>query len=157
MAIETEAEVRARLAEIAPGAQVTSTRRTVQRNAEVGGVPGSLHTLEGEDGGARALDIVPGSSGLSMGQLNTRLANSGLNFQERLNEGDHVHVGIDGRSSVPRPIPASAGPADVRTDANGRQYTVANAQGLAPEDTPESLTAAGYEQAADGTWFREHV
>jgi hypothetical protein len=154
MAIETEAEVRARLAEIAPGAQVTSTRRTVQRNAEVGGVPGSLHTLEGEDGGARALDIVPGSSGLSMGQLNTRLANSGLNFQERLNEGDHVHVGIDGRSSVPRPIPASAGPADVRTDANGRQYTVANAQGLAPEDTPESLTAAGYEQAADGTWFR---
>lgn len=154
MAIETEAEVRARLAEIAPGAQVTSTRRTVQRNAEVGGVPGSLHTLEGEDGGARALDIVPGSSGLSMGQLNTRLANSGLNFQERLNEGDHGHVGIDGRSSVPRPIPASAGPADVRTDANGRQYTVANAQGLAPEDTPESLTAAGYEQAADGTWFR---
>jgi hypothetical protein len=154
MAIETEAEVRARLAEIAPGAVVSSAGRSVERNAAVGGVPGSLHTRRDADGGSRGLDIVPGTSGLSMGQLNTRLANSGLNFQERLNEGDHVHVGIDGRPSVPRQIPASAGPADVRTDANGRQYTVANSQGLAPEDTPESLTAAGYQQAADGTWFR---
>jgi hypothetical protein len=154
MAIETEAEVRARLAEIAPGAAVSSAGRSVERNAAVGGVPGSLHTRRDADGGSRGLDIVPGTSGLSMAELNTRLANSGLNFQERLNEGDHVHVGVDGRPSVPRQIPASAGPADVRTDANGRQYTVANAQGLAPEDTPESLTAAGYQQAADGTWFR---
>lgn len=134
MAIETEQEVRARLAQIAPGAVVTSTRRTPERNAAVGGVPNSLHTREGEDGGARALDIIPGESGLSMAQLNARLASSGLNFQERLNEGDHVHVGIDGRRRDPNvgPLPQSS-------------YRVVAEQELAETDTPESLAAAGYQ------------
>lgn len=99
MAIETEQEVRRRIQQVAPGAVFTSGRRTPERNRAVGGVPNSLHTREGEDGGARALDLVPGTSGLSMAELNARVGQSGLHLQERLNEGDHVHVGFDGRSS----------------------------------------------------------
>jgi hypothetical protein len=49
------------------------------------------------------------------------------------------------------PIPAGA---DIRRTADGKTYAVINSQNLASEDTPESLRAAGYQQDADGTWFR---
>ena len=49
------------------------------------------------------------------------------------------------------PIPAGA---DIRRTADGKSYAVVNSENLAPEDTPESLRAAGYQQDADGTWFR---
>jgi len=48
-------------------------------------------------------------------------------------------------------IPAGA---DIRRGPDGKSYAVVNSENLAPEDTPESLRAAGYQQDADGTWFR---
>lgn len=144
MAIETEQEVRARVQQVAPGAVFTSGRRTPERNRAVGGVPNSLHTLEGEDGGARALDITPGASGLSMAELNARVGQSGLNLQERLNEGDHVHVGFDGK-------PSGGG----GQEEGQPGYRSVNVQDLAPEDTPESLTAQGYQfDRTTNRWFR---
>lgn len=44
---------------------------------------------------------------------------------------------------------------ETNIDANGRPYTVANQEDLAPGDTPESLRAQGYEQDPQtGNWFR---
>lgn len=58
--------------------------------------------------------------------------------------------GIDGGQEASA-IPAGA---DIRRGPDGKSYAVVNSENLAPEDTPESLTAAGYRQDADGTWFR---
>jgi len=58
--------------------------------------------------------------------------------------------GIQGGQEA-SPIPAGA---ELRRGPDGKMYAVVNSQNLAPEDTPESLRAAGYQQDADGTWFR---
>lgn len=155
MAIETEEEVRAAVSRVAPGAKFTSAYRTPEHNEDVGGVPGSLHTRRGEGGGARALDIVPGDSGLSMAELNARIRQSGLNLQERLNEGDHVHVGFDGKPSG-RGQDRSLTPG---VDTVTPEWV--QAQGLDAErfgrDTAyaqASMTALGY-VGRDGQWVRD--
>jgi hypothetical protein len=61
-----------------------------------------------------------------------------------------TYPGIQGGQEV-SPIPAGA---ELRRGPDGKMYAVVNSQNLAPEDTPESLRAAGYQQDADGTWFR---
>ena len=76
--------------QIIPGAQVTSTYRTPQRNAEVGGVPNSYHTRKGIDGKPLAMDSVP-PPGMSMATYAAQLRRRNPNY-EVINEGDHVHM-----------------------------------------------------------------
>lgn len=114
-----------------PGATPTSTYRTPAHNAAVGGAAGSHHT-RGTPDNPRAVDLVP-APGETMAQLHARVASSGVEALELLNEGDHVHVAFSG-------VPSSRDPGST----NRRGYTVVNRQDLAPEDTPESLAAQGY-------------
>lgn len=123
-----------------PGATPTSTHRTPADNRRVGGSPNSHH-MRGTPENPRAVDLVP-APGETMAQLRDRVARSGVNTLELLNEGDHVHVAVDG---VPR--------GDGRDAARG--YRVQNVQDLTPTDTPETLRAAGYElDATTNRWFR---
>lgn len=139
MAIDTVRDVLSAV----PGATPTSMFRDPEKNRSVGGAPGSHHT-RGTPDNPRAVDLVP-AEGESMEQLEARLRSSGLNTLELLNEGDHVHVAVDGRPRDPnaQPVPGQPGFRDI------------NVQDLAPEDTPESLTAAGYQfDAATNRWVR---
>ncbi len=82
-----------------PGERVTSTRRTPERNAAVGGVPNSYH-LSGQ-----ARDSVP-PAGMSMSEYHAILTrqNPGMDV---INEGDHVHIeprGGSGGGGGPRRI-----------------------------------------------------
>lgn len=63
---------------------VTSTLRSPQHNAAVGGVPNSKH-LTGQ-----AVDFVP--QGMSMADAAARLQQSGIPTTQILNEGNHIHV-----------------------------------------------------------------
>lgn len=77
------------------GSQVTSAQRNPQHNAEVGGVPNSMH-LSGQ-----AVDItIPQSmAGMSRQQreaaVRQQLAQAfpGFNPSEVIDEGDHIHIG----------------------------------------------------------------
>jgi len=135
MAIDTVRDVLGAV----PGATPTSTFRDPATNRRVGGAANSFHT-RGTPDDPRAVDLVP-APGESMDQLEARLRSSGLNTVELLNEGDHIHVAVDGQ-------PREAG-------APGQQpgYRVVNVQDLAPEDTPESLAAQGYQfDASTNRW-----
>jgi hypothetical protein len=137
MAIDTVRDVLSAV----PGATPTSTFRDPATNRRVGGAPGSFHT-RGTPDNPRAVDLVP-APGESMDQLEARLRSSGVNTVELINEGDHIHVAVDGK-------PREAAP-------GGQQpgYRSVNVQDLAPEDTPESLTAQGYQfDASTNRWFR---
>jgi hypothetical protein len=92
----------------ASGVRITSTTRTPQRNAQVGGVPNSRH-LSGE-----AVDLTP-RPGQSMAQL-AQEARQRFPGARVINEGDHVHVqwGAGGRGGAPRPAAASGAPELVR-------------------------------------------
>lgn len=72
------------------GAQVTSTYRTPERNAAVGGVANSYHTRRGIDGKPLAVDSVP-PPGMSMSLYAAQLQRRNPNYQV-INEGDHVHM-----------------------------------------------------------------
>lgn len=136
MAIDTVRDVLSAV----PGATPTSTFRDPATNRRVGGSANSHH-MRGTPDNPRAVDLVP-APGESMDQLEARLRSSGLNTRELINEGDHVHVAVDGR---PRD-PAAAGQPGYRS---------VNVQDLAPEDTPESLTAQGYQfDPSTNRWFR---
>lgn len=67
------------------GARITSSKRTPEHNAAVGGAANSYH-LSGH-----AFDIVP-PPGMSMGELEQQLRSTGVKFAELINEGDHVHI-----------------------------------------------------------------
>lgn len=77
-----------------PGAVVTSSTRTPEHNAEVGGVPDSQH-LNGT-----ALDLVL-PKGTSFEQFKDNLAKNGIHTTELLNEGDHVHVAWGDKTKTP--------------------------------------------------------
>lgn len=85
------------------GAQLTSGRRTAERNAAVGGVENSLH-LSGS-----AVDISPPAefAGMSREQIEAAaradLAERfpGVNFSEVIWEDDHLHVGWEGGGEAP--------------------------------------------------------
>lgn len=61
-----------------------------------------------------------------------------------------TYPAIEGGQEI-APIPTGA---SIRRGPDGKSYAVVNSENIAPEDTPESLRAAGYQQDADGTWFR---
>jgi hypothetical protein len=91
---------KAAVADIAPGAVVTSGYRTPEHNAEVGGVANSYHTR----GGGQALDFIP-PAGMSLDQVRTGLESRGLPVAELLDENrgtskHHFHWAF-GDSSQP--------------------------------------------------------
>lgn len=63
---------------------ISSGFRTPQQNALVGGVPNSAH-LTGQ-----AYDFVP--KGITTAQAAAKLAQSGIPFDQVIDEGDHVHI-----------------------------------------------------------------
>lgn len=64
---------------------VTSAYRTPQHNAAVGGVPNSAHLTPGQ-----AFDFVP--KGMSTTDAAQKIAQSGVPFDQVIDEGNHVHV-----------------------------------------------------------------
>jgi hypothetical protein len=72
------------------GERVTSTFRSPQRNAQVGGVSNSFHKRRGVDGRPLARDSVP-PPGMSMGEYARRLRALNPDY-DVINEGDHVHM-----------------------------------------------------------------
>lgn len=68
--------------------QVTSTVRTPEHNAAVGGVKNSEH----QEAYGFAVDMTP-PAGMTTAQLTAKLKGSNLGAHQILNEGDHVHVG----------------------------------------------------------------
>lgn len=75
----------AQVSKLFPNAVFTGGTRTPQRNAQVGGVPDSMH-LNGQ-----ALDFkVPG---VSSDRVFQSLSAAGLPMTEHLDEGNHLHVG----------------------------------------------------------------
>lgn len=69
-----------------PGARITSTLRTPEHNAKVGGVRNSQH-LDNQ-----AIDFA-GVSGVTSDQARAYYASHGVTLTEAKNEGDHMHVG----------------------------------------------------------------
>lgn len=88
-----------------PNVNITSRTRTPERNRAVGGSPNSYH-LRGQ-----AFDLTPGP-GQTMAQLEAQLRQSGLPFQELINEGDHVHVAWSGVGAPSQAYQPVSGPMD---------------------------------------------
>lgn len=84
---------------IAPGATVTSAARGAQHNAEVGGVPDSMHL------NAQAADVVL-PKGMSGSQFKVQLLAQGYPVTEFLDEGTHVHWGWGAKGENPGTVPA---------------------------------------------------
>jgi len=95
---------------LSAGARITSGRRSPEKNAAVGGAPNSYH-LKG-----KAYDIVP-PPGMSMADLEERLRNSGADFAELINEGDHIHVAWNDRTPGGGRVVADGGPAPAKPTA----------------------------------------
>ena len=128
MAIDTVRDVLGAV----PGATPTSTYRDPATNRRVGGAANSFHT-RGTPDNPRAVDLVP-APGESMDQLEARLRSSGLNTTELLNEGDHIHVAVDGQ-------PREQG------GGGGQQpgYRVESSEDLAPGEAQRLLASGEYQ------------
>lgn len=89
------------------GGTITSTQRSPEENARVGGVANSMH-LTGE---AVDLTVPTNYQGMSRAAIETdvrrRLAEGGVSASEVIFEGDHIHIGWrgaeGGSSSAPDP------------------------------------------------------
>lgn len=149
MAIDRVSDVLAAV----PGARPSSTYRDPAHNRRVGGVDGSHHT-RGTPDNPHAVDLVP-APGETMAQLRARVAASGVNTLELLNEGDHVHVAVDGK-------PRGGGEASSLTPgADSVTPEWVQSQGFDPDrfrsDTAyaqRTMQALGY-VARDGQWTRD--
>ncbi|MBX9574984.1 MAG: hypothetical protein K2X07_05030 [Caulobacteraceae bacterium] len=126
---------------VVPSARVTSTYRSPERNRRAGGVPNSRH-VEGN-----GVDFVfDGMGAQDLPRLREQFRAQGA--EDVVWEGDHFHVEWPSGSD---PVTAST----PMQDPTGRDYRVVRTQALAPEDTPESLRAQGYElDPVRNVWFR---
>jgi hypothetical protein len=134
-----------------PGLKFTSDYRDPQHNRSVGGVEGSLHTMNGGD----AVDMVGGDADTPEGRERIRkfLADKGITPKEFLyhnaGSGNHLHIGAlglpdqflaeygDHPAAIPTAPPPGAPP------SADRDADIAAAQGEAAK-----LLAAGKEQEA---------
>lgn len=107
---------------------VTSTARSKEHNAEVGGVPNSYHI------GGHAIDIVRGK-GVTHKEIEAAYKNAGYNLIESLDEGDHSHFAFasgpshNGAPPQRRPVPGGLDRAVRLAQAKGYKYDI-TANGL---------------------------
>jgi len=73
------------ITDLFPGLKITSSKRTPEHNAEVGGVPNSQHIS------GTAVDVVL-PQGITFDNFKKALQDSGIKTSELIDEGDHVHV-----------------------------------------------------------------
>lgn len=92
------------------GGDITSTQRTPERNAQVGGVPNSMH-LTGE---AADITVPARYAGMSReaieADVRQRLTAAGVSASEIIYEGDHIHIGwrgVAGAGEASEPDPNS--------------------------------------------------
>lgn len=121
---------------LASGAKITSGKRTPERNAAVGGAANSYH-LKGN-----AYDIVP-PPGMSMADLEKRLRNSGADFAELINEGDHIHIAWNDRAAPSGArVVADGGPAAPKPTARPATAEEKAVYGI-PENVPAQMKPDG--------------
>lgn len=140
--------------------QITSGYRTPAHNAAVGGVPNSAH-MEGDPAHPYAFDVVP--QGMSMSDAASRLASSGVPYDQVINEGNHVHVSFDPRmrgqafgmngGSSPQVVAQSSDPLDAMLAQRASQKSAPQQQAspAAPAPTqsaPDPLDAMLAQQAS---------
>jgi hypothetical protein len=112
-------QVAAAITKYIPGSIITSTGRTPEHNAEVGGVPDSMHL------NAQAVDFVM-PKGVTFDQVKALVQQSGLPVTELLNEGSHVHIGWGPKGGQAPQQTAQAAPSNVyRAPPQFREPTAA--------------------------------
>lgn len=118
--IPSEAEAQGFIHRTIPDATITSGFRTVEHNAEIGGVKGSLHTK------GQAVDVVL-PKGVTAEQFRAAIEKAGLPVTEFLVEkrgdphstGDHIHWGWGPKKGHPvpdDPVRVAQGTADAMRD-----------------------------------------
>jgi hypothetical protein len=125
--------------QLVPGARITSGRRTPERNAAVGGAPKSHHLT------GNAMDITP-PPGMDMKQLEAALRDSGMEFEELINEGDHVHIAWTGEGlpqGGARVVARGAPKADKQNAPSGYRYQPDGSLTFIPGGPADPSTAAG--------------
>lgn len=137
-----EAMARAAIRQAFPGSIVTSGRRSVEHNAEVGGAANSWHTKGG------AIDIDPRKAGMTTAELKARIAAyakaNGLPVVELIDEGDHVHwaFGNGGRAGG---VTDADNPAPFDFEPTARE----------PDPEPITFTPKGEEPPFSGEPIRD--
>lgn len=153
--------------EIAPGAKITSRGRTPEHNAEVGGVPTSMHL---ED---QARDIVL-PKGMTAGQFRSELTKRKLPVTEFLDETDHVHWDWGEKAAKGddswAPTSIDGAPVSKRADQwavtavdggdqgqlmPGKVFLNPKIAPKVPEGAPRPFAPGEYVQNPDGTWSSE--
>lgn len=126
-----------------PGARITSTRRSAEHNAAVGGVPNSRH-LTGD-----AVDFIP-PAGMTRTQAEAAIRARDPHPKELLDEGDHVHYSP---SRTPTLTPVDHDP--FAKAAPQKQPVAAPAAGpaAAPKEGPADAFMSGPREA--GRQFAE--
>lgn len=111
------------------GGRITSGQRTREHNAAVGGVQNSKHLTN------EARDLVP-PPGVSMDEFERQVRASVPEGVQVINEGDHIHVEIDG------------GPKAQPTRAQGPRVIASRPKAAKPQQvrlSPQEVEAAGYQ------------
>lgn len=83
-----------------PGAKITSTHRSPEHNAKVGGVKNSQHLSD------TAIDFA-GVRGVTPAQARAYYAEHGVELTEALDEGDHMHVAWGPKGGAQKPQQAA--------------------------------------------------
>lgn len=92
----SEAQVGTLIPQLFPGSKITSEQRSPEHNAEVGGVPNSMH-IPGQ-----AVDFVP-PPGTSLAQVRSALQAKGLPISELIDEKTHIHWGWGTKGAESQP------------------------------------------------------
>lgn len=153
-----EKTARGVLAQLFPGAPITSGTRTEADNKRVGGVANSMH-LADASGQGHALDVVL-PQGTTREQVLGMLGQAGFPATEVLNEGDHFHIGFRQDKPVLTGATAAAGgpsfkfggkPATGGADAGGAPMDPEAVDYMAEQYAtygPSALTSLGNNKAA---------
>ena len=105
---------------------ITSGYRSPQKNAAVGGVPNSAHLSN------QAFDFVP--KGVSMSDAAAKLQQSGIPFDQLINEGDHVHISFAPQNR--RQVLGKVAQQSISDDDLFGALTGAKSAPVAPADSP---------------------
>lgn len=139
------ADVPGMIANLFPGVQITSTKRTPEHNRAVKGVPNSHHLT------GNAADFVK-TPGMTIEGVRKGLAAQGVNVIEAIDEGDHFHVAWSkappkgarkGDDGGVKPVPITQGE-DIDREINlqlGIKFDESKAKIAGPELSPRGRGA----------------